>query len=100
MADPLTRIRNLPWHAPLWDGLQSLRTRGHHAVLLHGQAGIGKKGLAVDFAASLLCETPQSDGRPCGHCQGCTLFQSRNHPDLRVIVPDVLAWMRPVSIDE
>src|SRR5882672_1620575 len=100
MADELNRIRNLPWHGPAWAGLQALRARAHHAVLLHGQAGIGKKGLALDFAASLLCETPTSDHRPCGHCQGCILFASRNHPDLRVIVPDTLAWLRPVAVDE
>jgi DNA polymerase-3 subunit delta' len=69
-------------------------------VLLHGPAGIGKKGLALDFAASLLCETPGPDARPCGRCQGCVLFQSRNHPDLRVVVPDALAWLRPVALDE
>jgi DNA polymerase-3 subunit delta' len=100
MADPLTRIRNLPWHASAWSGLQALHARDHHAVLLHGQAGIGKKGLALDFVASLLCETPLADNRPCGHCPGCILFQSRNHPDLRVLVPDTLAWLRPVAVDE
>jgi len=100
MADELNRIRTLPWHGPAWAGLQALRARAHHAVLLHGQAGIGKKGLALDFAASLLCETPTPDHRPCGHCQGCILFASRNHPDLRVIVPDTLAWLRPVAVDE
>ena len=100
MADELSRIRNLPWHASASAGLQALRARGHHAVLLHGPAGIGKKGLALDLAASVLCETPLPDARPCKRCPGCVLFQSRNHPDLRVIVPDTLAWLRPVAADE
>lgn len=100
MADALNRIRNLPWHAPAWVGLQALRARDHHAVLLHGQAGVGKKGLALDFAASALCETPLADARPCNRCPGCMLFQSRNHPDLRVVVPDTLAWLRPADADE
>jgi DNA polymerase-3 subunit delta' len=100
MADDLNRIRNLPWNDSHWASLQALRTRAHHAVVLHGQAGIGKKGLALDFAASLLCEKPTGQSRPCGRCQGCALFQSRNHPDLRVIVPDSLAWLRPVAADE
>ena len=100
MAEELNRIRNLPWNDAAWHGLQALRARDHHAVLLHGQAGIGKKGLALDFAASVLCETPKPDGHPCGRCQGCILFQSRNHPDLRVIVPDALGWLRPVAADE
>jgi len=42
MADELNRIRNLPWHRPAWTRLQALRARAHHAVLLHGPAGIGK----------------------------------------------------------
>lgn len=100
MADELSRIRDLPWFASAWMALQALRGRDHHAVLLHGQAGIGKKGLALDFAASLLCETPAANRRPCGRCQGCVLFHSRNHPDLRVVVPDSLAWMRPVAAEE
>jgi DNA polymerase-3 subunit delta' len=100
MADPLSRIRNLPWFAPAWAGLQALRARDHHAVLLFGPAGIGKKGLALDLAASVLCETPTPEGRACGRCQGCVLFASLNHPDLRVVVPDSLAWLRPVALDE
>ena len=100
MVEHLSRIRHLPWHDTAWEELLTLRARAHHAILLYGQAGIGKKGLALDFAASLLCETPTPDQRPCGRCQGCVLFQSRNHPDLRVIVPDALAWMRPVAADE
>jgi len=100
MADELSRLRNLPWHASAWTGLQALRARALHAVLLHGPAGIGKKGLALDLAASVLCEAPLPDGRPCNRCPGCVLFQSRNHPDLRVIVPDSLAWLRPVAADD
>jgi len=69
-------------------------------VLLHGPAGIGKKGLALEFAASLLCETPTNADRPCGHCAGCILFQSRNHPDLRIVVPDTLDWLRPLAAEE
>lgn len=100
MAGDLNRIRNLPWHAQAWPGLQALRAREQQAILLHGQAGIGKKGLALDFVASLLCEAPAADSRPCGRCQGCALFHSRNHPDLRIVVPDTLAWLRPLAVEE
>ncbi len=100
MIDELTRIRTLPWFAAAWQELSAMRSRQHHAVLLHGQTGIGKKGLALEFAASLLCETPKSDGHACGRCTGCVLFQSRNHPDLRIVVPDTLAWLRPLAAEE
>ncbi|MCX8004947.1 MAG: DNA polymerase III subunit delta' [Burkholderiaceae bacterium] len=100
MDFPVDHLRNLPWHAARWRELQALRARHAHAILLHGPAGIGKKGLALDLAAAILCEMPAEDGRACGRCTGCRLTDSRNHPDLRVVVPDRLAWLRPESIDE
>ncbi|MCX8116073.1 MAG: DNA polymerase III subunit delta', partial [Burkholderiaceae bacterium] len=65
-----------------------------HAILLHGGAGIGKKSLALDFAQSLLCESPVAGGQACGACSGCTLALSGNHPDLRIVVPDAMAELR------
>ncbi|HEU0200683.1 MAG TPA: DNA polymerase III subunit delta' [Burkholderiaceae bacterium] len=100
MAEALDRIRNLPWHARAWDELHALHARQVHAVLLHGAAGIGKKGLAFDFAASLLCESRCDSGQPCHACAGCALFDAGNHPDFRVLVPDTLAWMRPAPSAE
>ena len=81
MAVDLKRLRELPWHATVWPQLQSLQAR-HHAILLHGQAGIGKKGLALDLAAALLCAAPRGDGHACGSCAECAFFETRNHPDL------------------
>lgn len=100
MALDLNRIRGLPWHEAARAALRAVHERGHHALLLHGQAGIGKKGLAMDFAAEILCEAGPGQPRPCGRCPGCTLFVSGNHPDLRIVVPDALAWLRPSSPDE
>lgn len=87
-------IRRLPWHGAAWSALRSLHARDVHAILLHGAAGIGKKSLALDFAQSLLCESPTADGEACGACSGCTLALSGNHPDLRIIVPDAMADLR------
>ncbi|MCS6945951.1 MAG: DNA polymerase III subunit delta' [Sutterellaceae bacterium] len=92
-------LRNLPWHAAHWHELQALRARHAHAILLHGPAGVGKKGLALDLAAAVLCEAPVEEGRACGRCAGCILTARRNHPDLRIVVPDRLAWLRPEDID-
>lgn len=74
--------------------LQSLRSRGVHAVLLHGMRGIGKKSLALDFAGATLCETPLAGGRACGQCNGCRPFETGNHPDFRFVVPDAMASLR------
>jgi DNA polymerase-3 subunit delta' len=85
-----------PWLARAWPALAPLRARGVHALLLHGAAGIGKKQLALEIAASLLCE---SRGDPvimrCGRCAGCVLWAGGGHPDARVVVPDALAALRP-----
>lgn len=99
MALELNQIRNLPWHDRARVSLRALAERGHHAILLHGQAGIGKKGLALDLAAELLCEVAL-EARPCGRCEGCLLFAAGNHPDLRLLVPDSLAWLRASVADD
>jgi DNA polymerase-3 subunit delta' len=62
-----------------------------HALLLHGQAGIGKLDLALDTAEALLCEKRHAGGRACGHCAGCALVAAGNHPDLRIVRPAALA---------
>jgi DNA polymerase-3 subunit delta' len=84
-----------PWLQRAWLGLQPLRQRGVHALLLYGPAGIGKKSLALEFAAALLCEVPRADGSACGTCAGCQLAAAGSHPDWRVVVPDALAALRP-----
>lgn len=88
-----------PWIEQGWRSLQPLRQRGVHALLLHGAAGIGKKSLAFDLAAAMLCESPRPDGASCGTCASCALYAAGNHPDLRIIVPDALAALRPGSGD-
>jgi DNA polymerase-3 subunit delta' len=57
------------------------RDRVHHAFLFSGQDGIGKKKLALEFAALLLCET----GTGCGVCRPCVKVGRGNHPDVVLI---------------
>ena len=62
------------------------RTLG--AYLLSGPEGIGKKTVALPFAASLLCQSPK-DGAACLSCPSCRLLAADSHPDLiRVRVPE------------
>jgi DNA polymerase-3 subunit delta' len=63
------------------------KARWPHALLIEGRRGIGKRALALHFAQALLCETPRSDGGPCGTCASCGYVQAGAHPDLRVIEP-------------
>ncbi|MCL2346491.1 MAG: DNA polymerase III subunit delta' [Desulfobulbus sp.] len=62
-----------------------------HALLLLGQRGLGKFDLARQFAASLLCEAPQDDGRACGRCLACNWYSQGNHPDFRLLQPEAFA---------
>ncbi len=96
----MTTLHALPWQQPDWDALQALQGRNVHAVLLHGAAGIGKKVLAFDLARARLCESPRADGRACGTCAACVWLQGGHHPDLRIVVPEAMAWLRQGSADD
>jgi DNA polymerase-3 subunit delta' len=78
-------------HSKVWEGLQARRSQLPHALLLIGQRGLGKLDLARQYAASLLCEQPQEDGRACGRCLACNWFEQGNHPDFRLLQPGALA---------
>jgi len=80
-----------PWQTDDWNRLQQLRAHWPHALLLHGQAGIGKLRFAQHLAQGLLCEAPQANGEPCGTCVACNWFAQGNHPDYRIVVPEALA---------
>ncbi|QBQ97561.1 DNA polymerase III subunit delta' [Paraburkholderia pallida] len=82
-----------PWQTGDWERLQQLRSHWPHALLLHGQAGIGKLQFAQHLAKGLLCESPQADGQPCGACPACNWFAQGNHPDYRAVVPEALAGL-------
>ncbi|HXZ09788.1 MAG TPA: DNA polymerase III subunit delta' [Paraburkholderia sp.] len=80
-----------PWQTDDWDRLQQLRAHWPHALLLHGQAGIGKLRFAQHLAQGLLCEAPLANGEPCGTCVACNWFTQGNHPDYRIVLPEALA---------
>ena len=78
-------------HGQVWSALQKRRERLPHALLLIGQRGLGKFQLAQQFAASLLCEQPASDGQACQRCLACNWFAQGNHPDFRLLQPEAMA---------
>ncbi len=82
----------LPWLAgPLADALASQRG---HALLVHGAPGSGALPFGLCLAQAWLCEAPGAGTpparRPCGRCTSCRLVQSQGHPDLLVLLPEVL----------
>jgi len=80
-----------PWQIEPWKALRSKRERMPHALLIHGAQGIGKLQLAERFAQSLLCESANAAGEPCGECAGCRWIAAGSHPDFRWVEPDALA---------
>ncbi|CAH9055278.1 hypothetical protein PSECIP111951_01209 [Pseudoalteromonas holothuriae] len=76
------------WQTTLWQRLfkSQQQQRFHHAQLLHGLAGVGKKSLADQLSKALLCEHEQSLSA-CGKCKSCVLLSANTHPDLLVIAP-------------
>ncbi|MDR5731964.1 DNA polymerase III subunit delta' [Caballeronia sp. LZ025] len=82
-----------PWQTDDWQRLQQLRAHWPHALLLHGEAGIGKLHFAQHLAQGLLCETPAANGEPCGTCPACLWFSQGNHPDYRAVLPEALAGL-------
>lgn len=75
----------LPWLESPYQGLQNNIQQNtlHHAILVHGRAGVGKSELCRLLAQRLLCLTPEL--LPCGKCRSCQLFAAGSHPDLHEI---------------
>jgi DNA polymerase-3 subunit delta' len=80
-------VTPFPWHRAAQERFLAQRGSLPHAVLVTGQAGIGKVQLARSIAAAVLCETPKG-AFACGTCPSCHWFSQGNHPDFREIVPE------------
>ncbi len=88
----------LPWHRRPLIELLARREKLPHALLIHGNQGIGKVEFARAMAQSLLCEAPIMSnsgdknlaGIACGICSACNWFRDGNHPDYRELLPEIL----------
>jgi DNA polymerase-3 subunit delta' len=86
------------WQIHAWERLEGQAGRLHHALLVHGPAGIGKLALAERFAQRLLCEAGDGVRKPCGTCEGCRWFNASTHPDFRLLEPEALA--RRIAVED
>ena len=85
-----------PWLTSNWQKLlQYQNTRQiPHALLLSGNAGLGKFELALFWTKALLCETLSNSKaldiktQACGQCAACELFAANTHPDFMLIAPE------------
>ena len=89
-----------PWQQNQWQQLQSQiqKQRLPHAILVLGQAGLGKQDFAQTIAASLLCTDRQDDGQPCGICSACHLLDVGTHPDYLYLAPE--AADKAIKVDD
>lgn len=71
-----------PWLEPAWQRLgEALRSgRLHHALLIAGPAGLGKRALAEALVAAALCQQ-RAEAGACGTCRACRLLAAGTHPD-------------------
>lgn len=72
-------------------------------MLLSGPVGLGQYSLGLALAQAWLCETPmvhRSNGAACGHCPSCHAIEVRTHPDLCVLMPEILALELGWPLDE
>jgi DNA polymerase-3 subunit delta' len=68
----------------LWDAFAADRL--HHAWLLEGPDGVGRRTLAMRFILATNCEAGKPD--PCGVCASCRRILAGQHPDVLVIEPE------------
>jgi len=84
------------WHQPLLQQWQQCLTQQKipHAILLHGQPGLGKQQLVKSMLQLLWCETHQA----CGACRHCHWLQQNTHPDCLWLQPE--APGKAIKIDD
>lgn len=63
------------------------QARGHHALLLHSQAGNGEESLYYAISRWLMCHHKR-EIKSCGTCHSCRLMKAGNHPDYYHLEPE------------
>lgn len=79
----------LPWHTQQWQQLYRCHQEGRlaHALLLVGQAGLGKALFATNFAKTLLCKQAVNQ-MACQRCRDCVWVAAGTHPDLCLLATE------------
>jgi DNA polymerase-3 subunit delta' len=69
-----------------------------HAYLFIGPDGVGRRTLAMRFAQALNCRQAPVPGGFCGVCRDCRGFETLQHPDLSILLPE--EGHREILIDQ
>lgn len=81
------QFENFVGNAVLKTALSSAfsRRRLPHAILLQGEAGLGKRTLARILARAAVCRAENREAAPCGVCPSCIRAAAGSHPDIRIV---------------
>lgn len=84
------QFSDIPGHNELKTRLREIADSGRipHAMLISGQAGLGKTRLARALAQYIHCDHPVN-GDSCGKCPSCLQHRSFNNPDMHFAYPVV-----------
>ena len=80
------KFKNFIGNERVINQLIALMDSGHfpHAVIIEGEQGLGKKTLARELAAALVC---RGEEKPCYECSQCKKAMGKIHPDIFEYVP-------------
>ena len=76
-------LDDVPGQEQAMSFLKQAAVRPHHAYVLAGPEGGGKRLAMYAFAAALLCPTGG-----CGECRACRLALEGHHPNMWVVEPE------------
>ncbi|MCE3043758.1 DNA polymerase III subunit delta' [Legionella sp. 16cNR16C] len=84
LSEPAHLIRT---HYQHWQHFVEMARKGKlsHSLMLVGAAHLSLEQFSLQIARSILCSSLHSD---IEHCQSCTLANSKEHPDLQIIMPE------------
>lgn len=87
MSEIVTQARDWPviGHGHHVARLRRIIARGQYplALLITGAPQVGRKTLALHFAAAALCPN-STDGVACNNCSTCSRISSGSHPDVEI----------------
>lgn len=102
MSDQAPDLLKAPyaWQSEQWSMLMrsAAASRLHHATLLAGPTGVGKRDFAVAMSRLLLCLKFPEVEQPCGTCERCLLMEAGTHPDYLYV--DWLDKASVISVDQ
>lgn len=65
-----------------------IENRIAHSYCFWGEEGVGKEALAIEFAKTVNCSSPQIEGsaiNACGKCSSCLSAESLQHPNISMV---------------